>query len=499
MTEQSFIRRMYTADNLPVLQSMSAESVDLIYLDPPFNSNRDYAAPVTLRNPKTGRREEHVAEFQDTWTFKDADAQWMFVIKAEHPTVHAVIESARQVHSDGMAGYLCMMAVRLLEMRRALKPTGSIYLHCDPTAGPYLRLIMDAVFGSANFRNELAWNRSGGKSDSKRWGRVSDRLLYYTKSNVFTWNQQYEPLDSEYVRKSYRYDDNDGRGQYRKLPLHAAGIRTGDSGAAWKGYNPTKHNRHWATPAKGVMHQYILENDLIPGWPDAYPSVLKRLDALEACGLVVHSQSYLPEIKTYHSATKGIASTDFIADIPMASGRERTGYPTQKPLALLERIIRASSNPGDMVLDPFAGCATACVAAEKLGRQWIGIDVSDLAVKLVHERIQQGYNRKEFPDPLETGFHPDKIEHVVVSAAAQPPTYKDRRPELYEHQSGRCNGCGLHLPERLFDVDHIKPKSKGGSDAITNLQLLCGDCNSRKGNRDMAYLMESLKKDGIVA
>ena len=246
------------------------------------------------------------------------------------------------------------------------------------------------------------------------------------------------------------------------------------------------------------MHQYIMQNELVPGWPSAYPTVHEKLTALDDAGLMVHSESYLPEIKTYLEATKGVASSDFIADLPMASGKERTDYPTQKPLALLERIIKASSNEGDLVLDPFAGCATACVAAEKLGRQWIGIDISDLAVKHVQERIQEGYNNKTFPNIIKTGFLPDLVEHIKIEGKAKAPSYKDRRPELYEYQHGICTGCRINLPERLFHVDHIKPRTKGGTDAIGNLQLLCGDCNSRKGSRDMAYLLGSLRRDNII-
>ena len=174
---------------------------------------------------------------------------------------------------------------------------------------------------------------------------------------------------------------------YRKLPLHAAGVRTGESGATWRDYEPGQHNRHWATPTKGTMHNYIVEQEIIPDWPDGYPSVQDKLEALDSYGLMVHSGSYLPEIKTYLSASNGVAATDFISDIPMASGNEDTGYSTQKPLALYERIIAASSNPGDVVLDVFAGCATTAVAAERLGRQWVACDMAYRAWTMLKRRF----------------------------------------------------------------------------------------------------------------
>ena len=248
-------------------------------------------------------------------------------------------------------------------------------------------MLLDAVFGLDNRRNEIVWNRSGGRSDSNKWGRVTDHLLYYTKSESYTWNRQYQPLDPEYVRRAYRYDDNDGRGLYRKLPLHASGIRSGESGTPWGGYDPGERGNHWRTPTQGIMATYITENNLIPGWPDAYPGVHARLEALNDAGLIAWSRNGVPEIKTYLSATNGIAATDIIADIPMASGNEDTGYSTQKPLELYERIIKASSNPGDVVLDIFAGCATTAVAAEGLGRQWVACDMAYRAWTMLKRRF----------------------------------------------------------------------------------------------------------------
>ena len=216
-----------------------------------------------------------------------------------------------------------------------------------------------------------------------RWGNTTDRLLFYSKSDRYTWNQRYEPHDSKNVAEAYRYDDGDGLGKYNKIPLHAAGVRTGDSGNAWRGYTPSLFNRHWAMPTRESMQRFIVERGLIPDWPHAYASVQERLDALDRAGLVVHSDTYLPEIKTYLAAADGIAVSDLITDIPRASGKERMGYTIQKPLGLIERIIETSSNPGDLVLDPFCGCATTLEAAHKLGRRWIGIDIAIHAIRRV--------------------------------------------------------------------------------------------------------------------
>ena len=284
-----------------------------------------------------------------------------------------------------LLAYLSYMAQRLLVMHRILKPTGSLYLHCNPTASHYIKALMDAIFGHDNFRSEIVWKRSGGKSDALRWAITTDRLLFYTKSDHYTWNPQYQPHNLDYVANTYRYNDDDGHGPYTTMPVHAAGLRTGESGLPWNGHNPSAKGRHWATPSRRVMRQYIVENDLIPDWPNSYPSVHDRLDALQAASLITvpSRKDSLPRLKTYLAATKGIAATDLIADITMASGRERMGYATQKPVALLERIIASSSNPRDVVLDPFCGCATTMEAAQKLGREWIGIDIAIHAIKRV--------------------------------------------------------------------------------------------------------------------
>ena len=471
-------RSIFEGDNLDVMRGINDACVDLIYLDPPFNSNRDYAAPIGSKAAG--------AAFKDTWDLTDVDEAWHNEIADTDLPLYKIIDASQYSHGSGMKSYLIMMAVRLLEMRRILKPTGSIYLHCDATASHYLKTMMDAVFGASAFKNEITWKRSGGKSDSKRWGRVSDSLLFYAAGTRFTWNQQYQSHDPEYLKKAYRYDDQDGRGPYRRLPLHASGTRDGLSGSQWRNYDPNKHGRHWATPSKGVMHRFIVDKGLIPGWPDAYPTVLDRLDALDQRGFVVHSKTYLPEIKTYLQATKGVAATDFVADIPMASGNEKTGYPTQKPLALLERVIKASSNPGDVVLDPFCGCATTCIAAERLDRQWIGIDLSALAVRLVEQRARnelglmggvQAISRTDIPKRTDREPAPPLSESKVV---------------LYGTQGGNCNGCGTHFLPQHLTVDHIVAQSKGGTGHLDNLQLLCGHCNSLKGNRPMEYLRARL-------
>ena len=227
-------KTIWTGDNLDILRGMNSESVDLIYLDPPFNSNRNYAAPVGSKAAG--------AAFQDTWHLSDLDVAWMGLIADEQPGMYAVLQAAGLTHGKGMQSYLCMMAVRLLEMRRGLKETGSIYLHCDPTASHYLKLLMDAVFGAGNFRSEITWKRTTAHSSANRFGPNYDTILFYTKSESYTWNSPRVPHDNAYVKRFYKHEDEKGR--FTLSDLTAAGTRSGSSGAPWRNVDPTETGRH---------------------------------------------------------------------------------------------------------------------------------------------------------------------------------------------------------------------------------------------------------------
>ena len=481
-------RTIWTGDNLEILRGLNSESVDLIYLDPPFNSNRNYAAPVG--SAAAG------AAFKDTWTLSDLDVAWMGLIADEQPAMYQALQAAGLTHGKGMQSYLCMMAVRLLEMRRVLKDTGSIYLHCDPTASHYLKLLMDSIYGHSRFHNEIVWKRTSGRSGAHGFGRVHDTILFYCKTETFTWNPQWLPLSEEHIKRAYRNVDE--RGRWQSDQLTASGLRTGESGEAWRGIDPSNVGRHWATPTQGAMHDYIVDQGLIAGWPDDYTGVHARLDALDHADLVhwPNDGNGMPRLKRYLVAAKGTAVEDIIADIaPVgAQARERIGYPTQKPLALLERIIRASSNEGDIVLDPFCGCATACVAAENLGRKWIGIDISSKAVELVNLRLQQTMGEL-FHNRLVTA-RTDIPRRTDIDV---PVPYRQNKHVLFGQQEGRCNGCRSAFEFRHLEVDHVIPQSGGGTDHIDNLQLLCGHCNRTKGDRPQEYLVARLKEMGIAA
>ena len=479
-------RTLFTGDNLDVMRGMNSKSVDLIYLDPPFNSNRDYAAPIGS--------EAAGAAFKDTWTLDDVDVAWIGLIAEQEPAIASIVESAGLANGRGMQAYLTMMSVRLLEMRRVLKPTGSIYLHCDPTASHYLKLVMDCVFGRKNFNNEIAWKRTSSHSDAKRFASVSDRLLFYAYESA-TWHTQYIPLEGGYVSRDYRHKDH--RGAFQQDNLTGPGLSDGESGEPWCGFDPGKSGRCWSVPKSGAYARWI-EAQFIPGYR-AMKGVHERLSALESAGLIHWRSTGTPRLKRYLSASKGEAVSDLIVDIQNVNNRskEYVSYPTQKPLALLERIIKASSNEGDVVLDPFCGCATALVSAEKLNRQWIGIDLSALAVKLVLSRLQQAADDGAL---LHGGKLPEVHHRTDIPQRTDVdklPPYKTHRHTLYGKQEGLCAGCLHHFPFRNLTVDHIVPQSKGGTDHLDNLQLLCGACNSTKGTMDQAAFVAKLSQQGI--
>ena len=442
------------------MRGMNTESVDLIYLDPPFNSKRNYEAPIGS--------EAAGAAFKDAWTFDDVDVAWIGLIAEKEPALASVIEAAGLAQGKGIEAYLTMMAIRLLEMRRILKTTGSIYLHCDPTAGHYLKLVMDCVFGPNAFRSEIAWKRSSAHNDAKQGrrqhGRIHDLILYYTKSDQWTWNVVFTAYDDAYVKRFYRHVE-EGTGRRYRL-----GDLTGPGGAA-KGnpkYEVMGVTRYW---------RY---------------SEAKMRELIEK-GLVVQSRSgAVPQFKRYLDEQPGMTLQDFWSDIkPVGSrAKERVGYPTQKPLALLDRIIEASSNPGDMVLDPFCGCATTCVSAQMLGREWCGIDLSALAATLVTQRMEREasllfrpIHRTDIPKRTDVG----KL-----------PSYKTHKHTLFGKQEGRCNGCGHAFPFHNFTVDHIVAKSKGGTEHLDNLQMLCNYCNSVKGTLDQAAFLAKLQQQGRI-
>ena len=473
-------RTIWTGDNLDILRGLNSTCVDLIYLDPPFNSNRTYAAPVG--SVAAG------AAFKDTWTLSDLDVAWMGLIADEQPAVYKVIETAGLTHGKGMQSYLCMMTVRLMEMKRVLKENGSIYLHCDPTASHYLKLLLDSIFGAGNFRNEIAWKRTTGRSDGERFGRVYDVLLYYAGPGA-TWNNVYVPHDPEYVRKFYR--NKDEHGLFSLSDLTAAETRTGESGAPWRGVDPTTSGRHWAVPSIGSYADWIEEN-VIPGYKSTV-GVHDRLNALDDAGMLSwpKKDGGLPRLKRYLASTPGQKCNNFMSDIlpVQAQAKERIGYPTQKPLALLERIIKASSNPGDVVLDPFCGCATACVAAESLGRKWVGIDLSPKAVELVRFRLADSMGGL-FHDRLVTS-RTDTPKRTDIDT---PVPYRQNKHVLFGKQEGQCNGCKMEFPFKILEVDHVIPRSRGGTDHLENLQLLCGHCNRTKGDRPQEFLVNELSK-----
>ena len=403
-------RNFYCMDNLNVLRGMNSNTVDLIATDPPFNKNRDFhATPDSLAAG---------SKFTDRWKWeRDVHEKWVDLIEDDHPKLHAIINASKDIFGDDIGAFLCWLSVRVLEMHRVLKPTGSLYLHCDHTAAAYLKVMLDAIFGKNNFRNEIVWCYAGGGIPSKDFPRKHDTILRYAKdAKRVTYFPQYKPY-GEHNTKGRRATSRGGTRavEYRKMG--------------------TPHNDWWI--------------DIKPliNW-----------------------------------------------------AAERTGYPTQKPLALYERIIKASSNEGDLVLDPFAGCATTCVAAERLGRQWVGMDIWEGAPGMVRKRlgdeglIQAQEQVRELTyapqrtDTAETAAKPLFLRPERALAKWERLTKREIKVELIIAQADGeyviCAGCGRRLEDAFMHLDHIMPRNDYGRNSIDNRVLLCAPCNSYKG-RDL--------------
>ncbi|MDE0424404.1 MAG: DNA methyltransferase [Candidatus Poribacteria bacterium] len=356
-------RTIFENDNLQVLRRLDADSIDLIYLDPPFNSNRTFAAPISSEAAGTG--------FKDSWTLDDLDSASHGELTEKEPQLYHIISAAEFSHGKAMKAYLIMMSIRMLEMHRILKPTGTLYLHCDDKASHYLKMVMDSIFGKDNFRNEIIWQRAVTSKGNLKKGlaRDSDTIFRYSKTNVFIWNPEAVtiPYDmanlDEKTKKQYCYVEPD-TGRLVSYTSLTAQTQDPDSHLTYEIMGVT---RTWRWTKKRMRKE------------------------IKAGRIVQIRPGNVPRYKRYLDEQKGKTLNNIWIDIPnlTAKNKERVGYPTQKPLALLARIIRASSNPGDMVLDPFCGCATTCVAAEGLQRRWIGIDLSPKSYELVQVRLEQ--------------------------------------------------------------------------------------------------------------
>ena len=364
--------KLHFGDNLPIMREhIPDESVDLIYLDPPFNSNATYN--VLFREHDSSESAAQIQAFDDTWHWS-TEAEWAYqqVVTQGPRKLADMLQAMRTfLGQNDMMAYLTMMAPRMVELHRVLKPTGSIYLHCDPTASHYLKLLMDAVFGQDNFVNDITWKRQTAHSDaaqgSKHYGRIHDVLLLYAKSRGRTWKQPYMNYDDDYVNKSYRNIEEETGRRFTLSDITAPG-----------GGNPAKGNPRYEF--MGVTRWWRFSQE--------------HMQELYEKGRIVQSApGRVPRQKRYLDEMPGMPVGSVWDDIlpVQAQGAERLGYPTQKPEALLERIISASSNEGDVVLDPFCGCGTAIAVAERLNRKWIGIDVTHLAISLMRSRLRDSF------------------------------------------------------------------------------------------------------------
>ncbi len=454
---------LYYGDNLHWLRQMPSESVDLVYLDPPFNSKRNYN--VIFREKDGVASPAQVEAFSDTWSWNETaeDAIHDLITNAPARVGRFITAMQTILEDDPLMSYLAIMAQRLVELHRVLKPTGSLYLHCDPTASHYLKALLDTVFGTRCFRSEIIWKRTSAHGNaSANYAAVHDTVLYYARSPTFAWNRQFQPYDQAYIDTHFVHEDPDGR-KFRRTDLRNPGYRP-NLVYDYKGYRP--HPNGWAV-TKERMEQLDREGRLFFPAKGTTGRIRRKL--------------YLDE-------SPGTPVSDVWSDIKpiFATASERIGFPTQKPLALLERIIAASSNPGDVVLDPFCGCGTAIAAAERLGRKWIGIDITYLAIDVMERRF-----REHFPGP---------VDYIIEGAPMDAPGARalfEQSPLQFQYWAVAKLGINARPREskgrdRGIDGEFFYSSDRGR--AVRGIIQVKG---GKTGSRDIRDFRGTMEREGV--
>ncbi len=501
---QNFLdNTLYEMDNLIVLRGMNSETIDLIATDPPFNTKRNRSGTAGQYEDKWVWAKD-LKKRPDQWKWNEIHPKWLEEIKDNHTDLYHAIDAAKHCQDEDTAAFLCFLSVRLIEMHRILKPTGSIYLHCDPTASHYIKMCMDAIFGRKNFRNEIIWQRAskrakGSQYESRTLGRDTDNIFHYSKSKSYIHNALTQPLIESEIIEKFPLIDKNGRRYNTDTPIFC---------------QPSMGSRpNLCYEYKGVVNPH----------PSGWRVSKETLIEMDKAGYIIWRPNKRPLRKAYADEYKGKPIGSLWTDIPIAAGNERTGSPDQKPLKLYSRIVEASTNEGDIVLDPFCGCATTIIAANNLKRRWIGIDRrTDARYHIItrlmginkkeRERIEKYATDKKWLDkqmsnyemhyqekpPIRTDDGEKKTPELKQVFAAEPENLlsHEEMKEILINQFGiECWGCGFQPPnndDRYLHLDHINPKSSGGSNDIDNRSILCQPCNSKKLN---TMTLEGLRKN----
>lgn len=484
---------LYYGDNLKVLREyIQSESVDLIYLDPPFNSNRSYN--VLFKDESGHESEAQITAFDDTWHWNSVtEKTYNELVTDSEASISAMIGALRQsIGTNQMMAYLVMMAARLVELHRVLKNTGSLYLHCDPTASHYLKIVLDTIFRPENFRNEIIWRRTNAHNKlSRQFGPIHDTILFYAKSENAKFHPATRPYSKAYIEDRFKYRDEHGRFQTNYLT--GPGTRKGESGLAWRGFDPTNAGRHWAVPAS--LREF-LQNE------GEGMSTQQQLESLYEQGFIVFPKKeggqpmykqyigkgvYYQDIWAYQPNTKGVLfESDECIDEDvkyLENEDEIMGYPTQKPVGLLERILKTSSDEGDIILDPFCGCGTAIAAAQKLNRHWLGIDITHLSIALQKFRLTRDFDLKDKQDYLVKGA-PEDLQ------SAQQLAIDDR----YQFQWWALS---LVKAKPLGGDSSGKEGKKGSDKGIDGIMTFVDD-NSGKPKRVLVQVKSGKVKSGDI-